>query len=254
VSKSRELGVKKSSGEFIAFLDADDVFLTNKLSSQIAVFDKYKEVVLVHSKVKLVNETKLKFDNDFEFYYKDLLYDNCLSDKFLKQNHICNSTVMVRSKELTEIKFGFNQIFQYEDWLLWILLSYKGKFYYQNKSLVEYRLHETSATASILKNELIAHYSRLELLLNLYSITEDIILKQNLHKLIIDCFDKLLGIYSSRVQGNTVKDIKSIFKKENLIDKLKLLENENRYLKQKLAWYDKSIKDRLIVKIKRILK
>lgn len=41
---SRNAGIAKSSGEFIAFLDADDYWLPEKLSRQLDVFEKFPEV------------------------------------------------------------------------------------------------------------------------------------------------------------------------------------------------------------------
>jgi len=44
---SRNLGLTRARGELIAFLDADDIWLPNKLKEQVAIFQKYPEVKLV---------------------------------------------------------------------------------------------------------------------------------------------------------------------------------------------------------------
>lgn len=47
VSITRNLGVEKARGTLIAFLDADDRFLPNKLDEQVGYFNKYPEIGMV---------------------------------------------------------------------------------------------------------------------------------------------------------------------------------------------------------------
>ncbi|MDQ6763099.1 MAG: glycosyltransferase family 2 protein [Bacteroidota bacterium] len=47
LSSSRNHGIKNSEGEFIAFLDADDVWLENKLITQVSIFQRNPQVGMV---------------------------------------------------------------------------------------------------------------------------------------------------------------------------------------------------------------
>jgi glycosyltransferase involved in cell wall biosynthesis len=47
LSASRNVGIKKTNGEFVAFIDADDVWLPEKLSEQIKIFDNNPEVTVI---------------------------------------------------------------------------------------------------------------------------------------------------------------------------------------------------------------
>ncbi len=45
---SRNLGVRQAQGEYVAFLDADDIWLPNKLAEQIAILDQHGAVGLLY--------------------------------------------------------------------------------------------------------------------------------------------------------------------------------------------------------------
>ncbi|MBU4376294.1 MAG: glycosyltransferase family 2 protein, partial [Candidatus Omnitrophica bacterium] len=49
VGAARNTGIQKSNGEYLCFLDCDDIFLANSISKRVAFLDKYKEVMLVFS-------------------------------------------------------------------------------------------------------------------------------------------------------------------------------------------------------------
>jgi glycosyltransferase involved in cell wall biosynthesis len=47
LSASRNLGIKNTNGNFIAFIDADDVWLPGKLTQQLSIFNKHPDVTLI---------------------------------------------------------------------------------------------------------------------------------------------------------------------------------------------------------------
>jgi len=48
MSASRNLGIANAQGVYIAFLDADDVWLSNKLDRQVAILDSQPEAAMVY--------------------------------------------------------------------------------------------------------------------------------------------------------------------------------------------------------------
>ena len=62
---ARNLGVSKSSGEFLAYLDADDMWYPHKLERQVAYLDSHPECGFVHSDLTLVDEKDLVISPDW---------------------------------------------------------------------------------------------------------------------------------------------------------------------------------------------
>jgi glycosyltransferase involved in cell wall biosynthesis len=56
VATARNQGLQIASGEYIAFLDQDDVFLPNKLANQITYFNDHPQVSIVHSGWQRINQ------------------------------------------------------------------------------------------------------------------------------------------------------------------------------------------------------
>lgn len=227
VSKSRERGIKAAKGDFIAFLDADDVFYSNKLRAQLDVFSRFEEVVLIHSRVDILNNSRFEFNNDFALAADDRIYELHEKSNWLQSNEICNSTVMVKSSIVKNIQFGLPQLFQFEDWLLWCLIANKGKFYYQNNSQIRYRVHPKSATASILEKGLVYPYSKIEFLISLYLLSQHNSIYDS--KIIVQLKESLVELskmYSGENGGNSkIKLLQAeLFKGE-----IKEIDQENKY-------------------------
>jgi glycosyltransferase involved in cell wall biosynthesis len=49
ISATRNLGIEHASGEYIAFLDADDLWLPEKLARQVAILESHPEVAMVYN-------------------------------------------------------------------------------------------------------------------------------------------------------------------------------------------------------------
>src|SRR5689334_12493479 len=52
MSASRNLGIRHSRGEFIAFLDADDVWLPRKLEEQVAILNAHPDAAMLYGRTQ----------------------------------------------------------------------------------------------------------------------------------------------------------------------------------------------------------
>ncbi len=141
---ARNFGINQSSGEYICFLDADDIFLPNKLKIQINILESQleKDVGLVYSDFLCIDE----YNIDILKYYKSKDFSSQFEaiNYLMKFNYINTSTVMIRKKCLEDIGL-FNEEYEYlEDLDLWIRIGKAYRFIYVNKPLVKTRSHPNS--------------------------------------------------------------------------------------------------------------
>ena len=136
--QARNEAIKKSSGEFIAFLDVDDFWENDKLELQIPLF-KDLEVGVVYGNYFIYNQ-KL---NTKKIFLKKNKYRGLILSNLLKKYNIGLVTIVIRKIFLEKLKLSFDNRFNIiGDFDLMIRLSTKYKFDYIDKPIATYRLHE----------------------------------------------------------------------------------------------------------------
>jgi glycosyltransferase involved in cell wall biosynthesis len=139
-AKARKTGIRMARGEYIAFLDSDDLWLPEKLELQ------YQAVV--QSPLQGLNFTDVMWFTDSEVMIPSLrdkyqLHTGEVFEKLLFDNWIATSSVLVR-KECLEEAGGFDEdprVVYVEDWNLWIRLARRHQFGMVDKVLVKRRYH-----------------------------------------------------------------------------------------------------------------
>lgn len=135
-AQSRNLGITEAKGQYIAFLDSDDVWVETKLEKQIQLL-KEKEAQIVYSSYDFIDENDISIKKPFivelETDYK----------KMLGRNEIGCSTVLVEADLLREHQF--QKEYYHEDYVLWMeLLSLPVKAVGVTEVLTHYRVTSTS--------------------------------------------------------------------------------------------------------------
>lgn len=136
---SRNAAIKKTKGNFVAFLDVDDTWLPNKLKLQLEKF-KDKKVGLVYGKF-------LKYNKDSLFRKKQFITKQNLPEGYITKNLLKNYpigllTIMIRKKFIQKEKEIFKVKYNYLGDLDFVLrFSLKYKFAAVQECIGVYRQH-----------------------------------------------------------------------------------------------------------------
>ena len=141
--ESRNFGIEKAKGEYVAFLDADDIWKKSKLKKQID-FMISQRALISHTSYEVINESgkvlNVRKAKDYD-NYNSLLY-SC---------DIGLSTVIVK-KELLKDDIVFPNLRTKEDFVLWLkILKNNVKIYSLDENLSIWRKLDNSLSSSIIQ-------------------------------------------------------------------------------------------------------
>jgi glycosyltransferase involved in cell wall biosynthesis len=133
---ARNVGLKNADSEFIALLDADDIWKEEKLQKQIEVFEKseFENLGLVYCGYELIDEKGEDVNK------KNILpfLKGKVFNQLLKSNLISGScsSVLIKKKCFQKVGFFDETLSGSEDWDMWLRLSKHYEFDYVDESLV----------------------------------------------------------------------------------------------------------------------
>ena len=167
VSFCRNLGMRLSKGKYIAFLDSDDFWTSNKLDGQI----------------KFMSTKGYQFSFSDYFSFKDGDYEKTKQtfitrkfyfDSFIRNTSINTSTMILDRRIVANIKFRKLKLL--EDYIFKCKILKKGHFAYKfDKVTAAYRIQRKTRSSNLLKNFFYLLYynhsiNRLSILKNLFSV------------------------------------------------------------------------------------
>ena len=135
----RNIGIENARGRYIAFLDSDDAWLPDKLERQMAMFDKYEDMVICFSNYEKMAENGERNGRIIKapemVNYRQLL----------KGNVIGNLTGVYDTQKVGKV---YCQNIHHEDYVLWLSILKQG-YIARNTSTVEalYRVRKRSVSA-----------------------------------------------------------------------------------------------------------
>lgn len=123
---ARNLAVSRSSGAYLAYLDADDMWYPHKLQQQVAFLDQHKECGMVHSDLTFVDEQDRPITLEWHFDNRGAVHQgDCLMG--LLNNCLIQVPTVVERRSCFEETSGFDERFgRVEDYLHWLQLAMNG--------------------------------------------------------------------------------------------------------------------------------
>lgn len=155
MSASRNAGIAASRGEFISFLDADDVWVPEKLAEQLAIFDALPKTDMVYGRTLIWHEWNPDATTQ-DFCYDlgvtpDRLYPPTALLPILIRNRVQTPTSInpLMRRTLVDRAGGFEEQFRtmFEDQVFFIKTHLISNCYVDDRVWAKYRQHGASCCA-----------------------------------------------------------------------------------------------------------
>ncbi len=142
LTKSLNIGIEASSGEFIARMDADDFSVRNRLSKQVNYLKRHPEIDIVGSGV-------VSFGEKSVFMSPAYGYDNNEAQCMLFfSSTLCHPSVMMRRSFLDTYGLRYDEsVKKGQDYDLWERASIHGRLAVMSDVLLYYRTHARQITS-----------------------------------------------------------------------------------------------------------
>jgi glycosyltransferase involved in cell wall biosynthesis len=142
---ARNTGIRRSSGGYIAFLDADDLWMPDKLELQMDYFAAHPECALVYTDMMTFNEngilTKSMRASRGRVYRSGKIFP------YVFRETLFGSGSVVFRRDCCETVGYFDESFLIgSDYEMWLRMARHFEFGYVDKPLLMYRQHQEMST------------------------------------------------------------------------------------------------------------
>lgn len=138
IGAARNAAIEKSSGEYIAFLDHDDLWFPKKLEKQMFLFESKPELGLVFCGTIFFNDK----EDLYNIYNKYKPPRGMIFKELFHRYFLSLETVVIKKKVLDDIGLFCSHMMMVEEYDLFLRISYKYPIDYIDEPLAKYRIHE----------------------------------------------------------------------------------------------------------------
>jgi glycosyltransferase involved in cell wall biosynthesis len=150
-ARGRNVGIKNSVGEYIAFIDQDDILVPESIAERVEFFEKNKDVLCVYSDAFLIDAEDRIMAESFISFKKVIPYSGYCFRQLIKSNFIGGpQTIMIHKTIFNKIGVFDEQLQGTDDYDLFLRITRHYQIGYLNMSLVKWRTHPNSLSKNIL--------------------------------------------------------------------------------------------------------
>jgi len=147
---ARSMALAHSKGDYIAFLDSDDLWMPSKLEQLVAAAKSAPDAGLIFSDCDLIDApgrmTGRRFSTQFDYLAMDLRGNHGHLELLRRGNFIASPAPIARTSVLRALG-GFNESFRHvNDYEMWLRIARRHRLMFVNEVLAQYRVHDSQFT------------------------------------------------------------------------------------------------------------
>ncbi len=139
VGVARSTGIANAQGEYVAFLDGDDLWEPTKLEKQVSCLEENPQVGLVHTWLAGIDQQSKPTGRVMGSHIEGEVWQ-----QIIERNMVACSSAMVRRCCFETVGMFDKNLRFAEDWDMWIRLAARYPFAVLKEPLVSYREHPNS--------------------------------------------------------------------------------------------------------------
>jgi len=141
VAAARNTAIRKAAGEWIAFLDQDDLWLPRKLEAQVDFMRAEPAAPMIHANVNWIDAHGQRVELDWD----NNVSGNCLGQLF-QRNRIAVVTVAVKKECLGAVGLLDESLSGVDDYELWLRIARRFPIGRLDEIVACYRFHELNTS------------------------------------------------------------------------------------------------------------